>query len=118
MKRRSFLRALLGSAVAAHELDIEKLLWVPGQKTIFVPPVSTLPPFELDNTSIIFLSWHEGGVRVYQWRGGDPFVISQRSRSTLDVGLNAQMNAQMILARQEEFYRREERREAQVVLNP
>lgn len=38
MNRRSFFRALLGGAVAAHELDIEKLLWVPGEKTIFVPP--------------------------------------------------------------------------------
>lgn len=38
--RRSFLRAaLMGltGAVVAPELDIDKLLWVPGEKTIFLP---------------------------------------------------------------------------------
>lgn len=34
MQRRSFLSAL----VAAATLDPEKLLWIPGQRTIFVPP--------------------------------------------------------------------------------
>lgn len=29
----------MGSAVA-HTLDIDKLLWVPGQKTIFLPPIN------------------------------------------------------------------------------
>ncbi len=34
--RRSFLRVLLAGA-AGVVLDPEKLLWVPGQKTIFLP---------------------------------------------------------------------------------
>jgi len=38
MNRRFFFTSLLGGAIAAHQLDIEKLLWVPGEKTIFIPP--------------------------------------------------------------------------------
>ena len=34
--RRSFLK-LLALGVIGHELDIDRLLWVPGQKTIFLP---------------------------------------------------------------------------------
>jgi hypothetical protein len=36
--RRGFLR-LFGAAAAAAVLDPERLLWVPGQKTIFLPPI-------------------------------------------------------------------------------
>lgn len=34
--RREFLR-LLASSTLAHTLDIDKLLWVPGAKKIFLP---------------------------------------------------------------------------------
>jgi hypothetical protein len=37
MNRRSFLTAL-GIGVTAATLDPEKLLWIPGKKTIFIPP--------------------------------------------------------------------------------
>lgn len=39
--RRGFLRTLLSAgvgAVAGFTLDPERLLWVPGAKTIFLPP--------------------------------------------------------------------------------
>lgn len=38
LSRRSFLR-LFGAAAAGMALDPEQLLWVPGQKTIFLPSV-------------------------------------------------------------------------------
>lgn len=38
MNRRSFL-SLLGLGAAGLVLDPERLLWVPGAKTIFLPPV-------------------------------------------------------------------------------
>lgn len=57
MNRRSFL-SLLGSGAlgaAAHTLDLDRLLWVPGKKTIFLPPAPikftmmyALPPFAVD----------------------------------------------------------------------
>ncbi len=42
MQRRAFLRWLGGTAAGvalAPTLDLEKLLWVPGAKTIVLPPV-------------------------------------------------------------------------------
>jgi len=36
--RRGFLR-LFGAAAATAVLDPERLLWVPGQKTIFLPSI-------------------------------------------------------------------------------
>ena len=38
MNRRAFLR-LLALGVAGHSLDVDRLLWIPGEKTIFLPPV-------------------------------------------------------------------------------
>lgn len=38
MNRRGFL-GMLGMSAAALALDPERLLWVPGKKTIFVPSV-------------------------------------------------------------------------------
>lgn len=39
MNRRELLK-LLGMGVIGYSLDIDKLLWVPGQKTIFLPPIN------------------------------------------------------------------------------
>jgi hypothetical protein len=36
VNRRAFLR-ILALGVVGHELDIDRLLWVPGSKTIFLP---------------------------------------------------------------------------------
>jgi hypothetical protein len=38
MNRRQFIKLISSSAIAAYALDPEKLLWVPGEKTIFIPP--------------------------------------------------------------------------------
>ena len=35
MDRRGFLASLLSSAVATATLDVEKLLWIPGEKVYF-----------------------------------------------------------------------------------
>lgn len=41
MNRRGFLQTL-GAALVGATLDPERLLWVPGQKTIFLPPVQPI----------------------------------------------------------------------------
>ena len=52
MKRRTFLAWLTGTAAgvaAAATLDLDKLLWIPGEKTIFLPdpPPIASPKFVL-----------------------------------------------------------------------
>lgn len=42
MERRRFLQSVLGGLLATHVLDVDKLLWVPGKKRIFIPPVPKL----------------------------------------------------------------------------
>jgi len=42
MDRRKFIQLLTTSAVGLYALDPDKLLWVPGEKTIFVPPLKQL----------------------------------------------------------------------------
>lgn len=44
LKRRSFIASLLATAV----IDPERLLWVPGRKKIFVPPVPMNPLADAD----------------------------------------------------------------------
>ena len=41
VNRRAFLR-ILALGVVGHELDIDRLLWVPGAKKIFLPTKSGL----------------------------------------------------------------------------
>lgn len=40
--RRDFLKLLLLAAPIAAHLDIDKLLWIPGEKTIFIPSGKSL----------------------------------------------------------------------------
>lgn len=50
MNRRLFIQTILGSVAAAavaSELDPERLLWVPGSKTIFLPAPKTVETAEL-----------------------------------------------------------------------
>lgn len=53
MDRRSFLARLgfgtvAAAAAATGVLDIERLLWVPGEKTIFIPTVEAVTFAETD----------------------------------------------------------------------
>jgi hypothetical protein len=37
LSRRKFLLSLIASGVAYHNLDFDRLLWIPGEKKIFIP---------------------------------------------------------------------------------
>lgn len=53
LNRRGFL-SLLGAAVSGAVLDPERLLWVPGRKTISIPqpaPIQAAPEFLFDPNS-------------------------------------------------------------------
>ena len=53
MNRRRFLGSS-AALLAAGMVDPERLLWVPGQRTIFIPPQVTLSPTNE------FISWMTG----------------------------------------------------------
>ena len=57
MNRRRFLEMLTGAA-ATMVLDPEKLLWVPGKKTIFIPKPVIKPT--LDDWEVVAV-WEYGG---------------------------------------------------------
>ena len=62
MERRAFLSALvagLGGA-AAHTLDLDRLLWVPGRKRIFFPPAvpSWVPGVTLMRGEVFTMAGH------------------------------------------------------------
>lgn len=65
MNRRAFLARLgfgtVAAAAAANGiLDVDKLLWLPGEKTIFVPPPPTIAPLSamLAKGDIFTISGH------------------------------------------------------------
>lgn len=52
MARRQFLQWLLRGAAGASvavTFDVERLLWVPGQKTVFLPPPPVVSLAHLDD---------------------------------------------------------------------
>src|SRR5437899_3180965 len=52
--RRRFLQQL-AIAASALTVDPERLLWIPGRKTIFIPAAVLPPDFELDNMKQEFM---------------------------------------------------------------
>ncbi len=59
MNRRGFL-SILAAVAAGAELDLERALWVPGAKKIFIqPPKKIINP-------------HDGNWHFYEFHGGDP----------------------------------------------
>lgn len=46
MNRRSLLK-LIGLGVVSPTLDLDKLLWIPGEKTIFLPALHRLTESEI-----------------------------------------------------------------------
>lgn len=55
MDRRHFLK-LIALGVVGHELDLDRLLWIPGQKKIFLPQqgvsISELVAVELERVAV------------------------------------------------------------------
>lgn len=51
MNRRAFL-ASLAATVAGASFDPERLLWVPGQRTYFLPPIWRYAPFVVSDELI------------------------------------------------------------------
>jgi hypothetical protein len=65
MNRRGFLASLTG-LLATASLDPERLLWVPGAKTIFIPPVMA-PELSLDEINQLTLKYLVPGIADAMW---------------------------------------------------
>jgi len=52
MDRRAFVRSVLSAVAAGAVLDVDQLLWVPGAKTIWLPPVAPV-----DYNTLITPAW-------------------------------------------------------------
>jgi len=72
MNRRRFIQLVTSSAVSVYALDLDKLLWVPGEKTIFIPPprkliyASEVVSVELDRVMKIVGSLFEKDNLLYE----------------------------------------------------
>lgn len=62
MNRRDFIK-LLSAGVVGYEMDVDKLLWIPGQKTIFIPKPTVIP------LTIYGIPYHEFNGTVGSWLG-------------------------------------------------
>lgn len=60
MRRRDLLKFLLASPIAALT-DVEKLLWVPGEKTIFLPT--------FNETMLYGIPYHQSNAASNVWLG-------------------------------------------------
>lgn len=68
MKRRDLLRYLLAAPIAAT-LDVEKLLWVPGEKAIFIPSARQLRFMEFDRLMLYGIPYHLFDSTTGTWLG-------------------------------------------------
>lgn len=67
MDRRHFVASLLGMGIAAHQLDLDKLLWVPGEKTIFIPSRHPLWMSDEDITRIYIQPYIQAVLSEVLW---------------------------------------------------
>src|SRR5258708_2049208 len=69
MHRRSFLHFLLATPLAAV-IDYEKLLWIPGEKTIFIPSPKQVEFMNLiieTPISLFGIPYHENDGSIGRW---------------------------------------------------
>lgn len=81
--RRAFLK-LLAMGVIGHELDIDKLLWVPGEKTIFLPS----PIYHPSYSEIIAIEWDKVRGKVMDiFERDDIFYKAIKARAEMEISI-------------------------------
>ena len=61
MNRRKFLE-ILSQASIISIFDIEKLLWIPGAKKIFIPKYTTIMPMNVQGLPYNMYPWPTGPI--------------------------------------------------------
>lgn len=79
MNRRSLLK-FLALGVIGHELDVDRLLWLPGQKTIFLPSTKILVETKIVSTYFDFIVPHMK--KLFEQKGGKNEMVDGILRVT------------------------------------
>ena len=87
MNRRQLLGTLLGAA-AGLVLDPERLLWIPGQRKIFIPPLAPLQKLEVGD---LVVSGPFSAIRTLQ--DGDAVKIKDKDKDKDKKGTNGAQRA-------------------------
>lgn len=70
--RRQFLKGLLTLAAGSvsANIDIDRLLWVPGEKTIFIPSAKQVEIFTAADKLMLYgIPYHASDAATGQWLG-------------------------------------------------
>ena len=68
MYRRDFLD-LISIGIIGSTIDIDKLFWIPGQKTIFVPSLRQVEFFAGANVDFRGISYYQSDESTRSWLG-------------------------------------------------
>jgi len=74
MKRRDFLKTF-GAFAGAAVLDPERLLWVPGRKTYFLPPTEIVQASTIDEALALGFSVRLPNGDIVAFGRDDPLVL-------------------------------------------
>jgi hypothetical protein len=69
MRRRDFLRLLASGVVGSH-IDVDRLLWEPNKKTIFLPTDAQIALYNNYKYAALYgIPYHQSNASTGQWLG-------------------------------------------------
>lgn len=83
LSRRNFLKFLVATGILSHELDLEKLFWIPGEKKIFLPSpgisISQIVAIEMERILLHIKYLFEQDHMFYQTLDDGTKLLSNRT---------------------------------------
>lgn len=67
--RRQFLKELLTLAAGSTLVDVDRLLWVPGEKSIFIPSAAQIKFLASDKLMLHGMAYHASDATIGKWLG-------------------------------------------------
>ncbi len=68
MRRRDFLRLLASGVVGSH-IDVDRLLWEPNKKTIFLPTAKQIEFYNTAQSKLWGIPYHQSNASMGAWLG-------------------------------------------------